>query len=152
MRIRAVVLSSLIGAVVLSVCFERPQTPSIALANPADSRDESKADEHPLKIGVVSIKKIFKDCKKSIRYRDEAVGEQNRVTAELRRLFEELEAEKAGLKEGDILLEFNNEKITSENSLAKIIQKYLPGDKVVLEILRDGEKEIVSATLGERSE
>ncbi len=61
-------------------------------------------------------------------------------------------AERAGLREGDILLEFNNEKITSENSLAKIIQKYSPGDKVVLEILRDGKKEIVSATLGERSE
>jgi S1-C subfamily serine protease len=61
-------------------------------------------------------------------------------------------AERAGLKEDDILLEFNNEKITSENSLAKIIQKYSPGDKVILEILRDGKKEIVSTTLGERSE
>lgn len=61
-------------------------------------------------------------------------------------------AQKAGLKEGDILLEFNNEKISSENSLAKIIQKYSPGDKVVLEILRDGKKEIASVTLGERSD
>ncbi|GAI03948.1 unnamed protein product, partial [marine sediment metagenome] len=36
-------------------------------------------------------------------------------------------AEKAGLKEEDIVLEFNNEKITTENSLAKIIMKYSPG-------------------------
>ncbi len=61
-------------------------------------------------------------------------------------------AERAGLKEDDILLEFNNEKITSENSLAKIIKKYSSRDKVVLEILRDGKKEIISVTLGERSE
>ncbi|MFH1657191.1 MAG: trypsin-like peptidase domain-containing protein [bacterium] len=60
-------------------------------------------------------------------------------------------AEKAGLKEGDIILKFNNEKITIDNSLAEIIQKYNPGDKIVLKILR-GEKEIIMETiLGERS-
>jgi S1-C subfamily serine protease len=61
-------------------------------------------------------------------------------------------AEKAGLREGDILLEFNYEKITPENSLAKIILKYNPGDKVVLKILRNGKEKIVNVTLGERSE
>ncbi len=61
-------------------------------------------------------------------------------------------AEKAGLKEGDIVLEFNNEKITQKNSLAKIIIKYKPGDKVTLKILRGKEESMVSVTLGERSE
>lgn len=61
-------------------------------------------------------------------------------------------AEKAGLKEGDIISEFNNEKITTENTLAKIIMKYNPGDRVVLKILR-GKKELtLEAVLGERSE
>jgi len=61
-------------------------------------------------------------------------------------------AEKAGLKENDIILEFNNEKITAQNSLAKIITKYNPGDKVVLKILRNKEEKSVEVTLGERSE
>lgn len=61
-------------------------------------------------------------------------------------------AEKAGLKENDIILEFNNEKITQDNSLAKIIVKYNPGDKIVLKILRNNQEEIIEATLGERSE
>jgi len=61
-------------------------------------------------------------------------------------------AEKAGLKEGDIILEFNGEKITSENSLAKMIEKYNPGDKVVLKILREGKEKTVEVILGERSE
>lgn len=61
-------------------------------------------------------------------------------------------AERTGLKEGDIVLEFNNEKITLENSLAKIIMKYDPGDKVVLKILRADKEITLSATLGERSE
>jgi len=62
------------------------------------------------------------------------------------------EAEKAGLKEGDIILEFNDEKITTENTLAKIIMKYNPGEKVTLKILREGKEKIFEVTLGERSE
>ena len=61
-------------------------------------------------------------------------------------------AEKVGLKEGDIILEFNGEKITTENTLAKIIVKYNPGDKVVLKILRDGQEKNIEVVLGERSE
>ena len=61
-------------------------------------------------------------------------------------------AEKAGLKENDIILEFNNEKITIDNSLSKIIAKYNPGDRVVLKILRDGKEMIVNVILGERTE
>jgi len=61
-------------------------------------------------------------------------------------------AEKAGLKENDIILEFNQEKITTENTLAKIIMKYNPGDKVVLKVLREGREITVEVSLGERSE
>jgi len=61
-------------------------------------------------------------------------------------------AEKVGLKEGDIILEFNGEKITTENSLAKIIMKYNPGDKVSLKILKEGQEKIVEVILEERSE
>jgi serine protease Do len=61
-------------------------------------------------------------------------------------------AEEAGLKENDIILEFNEERITVENSLAKIIMKYNPGDRVVLKILRNGKEEIIQATLDEISE
>lgn len=61
-------------------------------------------------------------------------------------------AEKAGLKEGDIILEFNNEKISQENTLAKIIMKYNPDDKVVLKILRDQKEKIFPAVLDGRSE
>jgi S1-C subfamily serine protease len=61
-------------------------------------------------------------------------------------------AEKAGLKENDIILEFNGEKITTDNSLAKIIIKYNPGDQVTLKILRETQEGTFQVTLGERSE
>jgi len=61
-------------------------------------------------------------------------------------------ADKAGLQENDIILEFNNEKITTDNSLSKVIQKYNPGDKISLKILRGKEEKTIEVVLGERDE
>ncbi|MCD6233141.1 trypsin-like peptidase domain-containing protein [bacterium] len=61
-------------------------------------------------------------------------------------------ADKAGLCENDIILEVNGEKITTKNSLVKIIQKYNPGDKVTLKVMSRGKEKEVEVTLGERSE
>lgn len=58
-------------------------------------------------------------------------------------------AEKAGLKEGDIILEMGGEKITKDNALSKIISKYNPYDSVDLKILRDKEELIIPLVLGE---
>lgn len=60
-------------------------------------------------------------------------------------------ADKAGIKPNDIILEVNGEKITIKNSLAKIIQRYNPGDKVVLKILRKNKELKLEAVLGEKS-
>ncbi len=61
-------------------------------------------------------------------------------------------AQIAGLKEGDIILEFDGEKITQENTLAKIIMRHNPGDKVILKILRNSQEKNIEVTLGERNE
>ncbi|MDD5145985.1 MAG: trypsin-like peptidase domain-containing protein [Candidatus Pacebacteria bacterium] len=59
-------------------------------------------------------------------------------------------AQTAGLKEGDIILEFSGQKITAENTLSKIIAKYNPGDEVTLKTLRNGKEMKVQVTLSER--
>lgn len=59
-------------------------------------------------------------------------------------------AQEAGLQEGDIILEFNGEKITTENTLAEIIVKYNPEDVVELKILREEEEFTVSVELDKR--
>jgi serine protease Do len=58
-------------------------------------------------------------------------------------------AEKAGLKEGDIILEIDGEKVTEKNSLSKIISKYNPEESVNLKILRKEEEIYLNITLGE---
>jgi Skp family chaperone for outer membrane proteins len=50
------------------------------------------------KIAVVSIRKIFQDCKRSVSYREEANAEQNEIITELEKLSKEIETERAGLK------------------------------------------------------
>lgn len=60
-------------------------------------------------------------------------------------------AEKAGIKEKDIILEVNGEKISKDNAMSKIIQKYSSGDKVALKVLRDDKEINIDVTLGERT-
>jgi serine protease Do len=61
-------------------------------------------------------------------------------------------AEKMGLKEGDIILEFNGTKITENNTLSSLINSYHAGDKITLKILREGKESIVQGTLEARPE
>ena len=67
-------------------------------------------------------------------------------------IYSDSAAEKAGLKENDIILEFNGQLITVENSLAKIIMEYNPDDEVDLKILRNNEEKIIKIVLDGRSE
>jgi len=59
-------------------------------------------------------------------------------------------AEKAGIKEKDIILELDGEKVTTNNSMAKMIQKHNIGDKVTLKILRNNKEQSMEIILSER--
>ena len=61
-------------------------------------------------------------------------------------------AETIGLERDDIILEFDNQKITQKNSLAKIILQYSPGDRVSLKILRGDQEIFLNVTLAERED
>jgi len=59
-------------------------------------------------------------------------------------------ADKAGIKEWDIILECNDEKITTKNPLADILQKCKIGGQTTFKILRDGKKITLTAKLEEK--
>ncbi len=60
-------------------------------------------------------------------------------------------AEKSGLKQDDIILQINGEKITLQNTLSKIVQKYNPGDIISCLVLRNGAQQTIKITLAERT-
>lgn len=59
-------------------------------------------------------------------------------------------ADKAGIKERDIILEINGEKIDQDHTLTSYMQKYKVGDEVRLKIFRGGNESEVKVVLEER--
>ncbi len=61
-------------------------------------------------------------------------------------------AEKAGLKEGDVVLTVNGKAVNQPNELQAKIGTYNPGEKVQLEVWRNGKKMSLSAVLEGRDD
>lgn len=59
-------------------------------------------------------------------------------------------ADKAGLVENDIILEVDDNKITTDNQLAQIVQNHNVGDGVALKVLSKGKEKTVTVILEER--
>jgi hypothetical protein len=57
-------------------------------------------------------------------------------------------AEKAGLKEDDIIITINNISLSAEDNLREIINSHLPGDELLLEYLREDELFSIKLKLG----
>ncbi|MEK9177873.1 MAG: PDZ domain-containing protein, partial [Patescibacteria group bacterium] len=59
-------------------------------------------------------------------------------------------AEKAGIKEFDIILECNAEKITEKNPLGHILQKCKIGSETTFKVLREGKEVMLKVKLEEK--
>lgn len=57
-------------------------------------------------------------------------------------------ADKAGIREGDIITKVDERVIGEQGGLGSLIAEFLPGEKVTLTIIRDGKTQEVSVTLG----
>src|SRR3989344_1984382 len=58
-------------------------------------------------------------------------------------------ADRAGIKIGDIVVEFDGQKLTEENAMQKIIRGKNVGDRVSMKVFRNGSTFDVEVTLGE---
>lgn len=59
-------------------------------------------------------------------------------------------AEKAGLKDGDVITGLNGQPVSDPNSLKNQVSAFAPGTKLNLEVLRDGKTEKIAVTTTER--
>ncbi|MBM3206280.1 MAG: trypsin-like serine protease [Candidatus Staskawiczbacteria bacterium] len=91
--------------------------------------------------------KVKKDYELSVDYGALIIKGDNGEIA----ITKDSSAEKAGIKEGDIILEFGKEKVTKENSLSKIISRYSPEDSVEVKVMRNGSEISLTVILGERN-
>jgi len=62
---------------------------------------------------------------------------------------EESNAALAGIKQGDVIVKIDSQKITEENDITKLIRNKKVGDSIKLEIWSNGKKSVKTVTLGE---
>ena len=78
---------------------QRSAGPASEKAAPAQPSASPRGEETKcLKIGVVSVRKIFQDCKRNVKYRQELAAERDKLETELEKLSREIDLEKTGLK------------------------------------------------------
>lgn len=79
------------------------------------------------------------------------VTEKVEEGAEVNDVTEKSAAEKAGIKEGDIITKIDDKKIKDPDNLSEAVRNHKPGDKVTVTFLRDKKEQKVIAELGKWS-
>ncbi len=59
-------------------------------------------------------------------------------------------ADKAGVKDGDVVVAFNGDAVASPDELRGMVRAADPGSTAKLDVVRDGKKKTIEVTLGER--
>jgi Skp family chaperone for outer membrane proteins len=85
MKAKSIVLCCLIGAIVLFAGHEH-------------SSAKSKADKAAANIGVVDVRKVFRDCKRNAKYGASVMAEEGKWKAEQEKLAKEIESQRNGLR------------------------------------------------------
>ena len=78
------------------------------------------------------------------------VAQQGEVGLKITKVHDGDPADRAGIKEGDILMTFQSRKITSMQQLYDLVREQSPGKSVKIGILRDGEALEITLRLGMR--
>ena len=75
-------------------------------------------------------------------------GLEGSMGALVAEVFDDSPAQKAGIKRGDVIIEFNGSKITTIDTLPRTVAATRPGTKTSATLLRDGKEKTVSVTIG----
>ena len=79
-----------------------------------------------------------------------ALGLKNRTGVLVAEVLDETPAAKAGIENGDVILELDGNKVSGPNDLSRRVAQFAPGEKVKVRVLRDESEKVLNVTLGER--
>jgi outer membrane protein len=71
---------------------------SVIIMGAGAGKAASPSDGKCLKIGVLSVRKVFQDCKRNTKYKQEMSAERNKLEAELDSLSKDIDAGKSKIK------------------------------------------------------
>lgn len=89
----------------------------------------------------LGVSEIDAERAKALKLREERGVEVTRVE-------EESPAEKAGLKKGDVVLQYNGERVEGTEQFVRMVRETPPGRQAKLTISRDGQTQTLTATIG----
>jgi serine protease Do len=93
----------------------------------------------------VSIQDVNQDLAKSF-------GLANQKGALVGEVKEDSPADKAGLKQGDVVIGYQNQPIDDSASLQRLVTRAAVGDKTTIRVWRDGREQTLTITIGEQSD
>ena len=123
-----------VGAVALAVVAA-----SLALFNAPDVRADGGDEGY---LGVY-MQRLTSDVRKGL---DLDVDEGVLISG----VDEDGPAALAGIEDGDVIISFNGKEVDSPRDLRRAVAKVSPGEKVDVELIRDGKKQTIEVTVGER--
>ncbi len=121
-------------------------TSTVFSANGGASDDSPKAEKKK-RSGWIGV--MVQDVNEKIARKTKLDSEEGAYVSEV---VDESPADSAGIKEGDIVIEFDGKHLFDSDDLAKAVRKTSPGTKVSLLIVRNGEKQTLSLTVGRNKE
>jgi serine protease Do len=80
------------------------------------------------------------------------MGLPSRNGALIEKVYEGTSAEAAGIQRDDVIVEFGGSPVFDDSDLTDLIDDQLPGDRVTIVVVRDGEKHTLNAELGSRED
>jgi serine protease Do len=101
--------------------------------------------------GAPQFKVLRDDMMRSIKSNQAFLGVMTDKTEEGAKITDVTEAsaaEKAGLKEGDVITKIGEDKVTGPDDLYKAVGKHKPEEKITITYLRNGKQATTNATLG----
>jgi serine protease Do len=84
--------------------------------------------------------------------RAKVLGLKEPQGVEVTRVTEDAPAFKAGIKRGDVILEFNGQHVEGGEQFVRMVQETPPGHKAAMQVWRNGTSQWISATIGSKQE
>ncbi len=104
------------------------------------------------------MKRMEADCEKRCStpflgiYMEERNRDSDEYDVKITGIVQNTGAEDAGILEDDILLKVNRASISNVQDVVDEISKYEPGDRIKVQVLRDGKKKRIKATLSNQTQ
>lgn len=116
---------------------------------PSTRERRPAVDVFSLRTGGAQLGVMVSDLDPSTRQPSQANADSLRAGAHVDQVNAGSPAEKAGIKAGDVIVEFDGEKVRSARQFTRLVQETPEGRSVAIALMRDGKRQTVTATPGE---